>query len=168
MWTSFEHSNPESKPTYVSGIIIAREVGFGFSTGLRLLFYWAFVAQPPRAEQLLPMTRKGIHSGAWNRWGIIGTLLQWATGAMIVAVFVIQLIWRIEQDFIGPTNLYNADAGIEIILSAVFLLKLGLNTSLCISAPKIRVMMSYSGFIIALILSIGIGLGNLVTCEQLL
>lgn len=150
----------------VSAVTIAQEVGLGFSTGLRLLFFWAYVGEPPRAEQPLRGIQRDLHSGSWNRWGVTGSLLQWVTGSLVVAVFVLQLIWRIEQQFTDATVLYNIDAAIEIILSAVFLLKLGLNIWLCTAAPLSSLILSYSGFIIALVMSTGIGLGSLISCKE--
>lgn len=120
-------------------LIVLRELSHAMSFGLRFLFFWAFVAEPPRGElPFVPMTAKDerrpnfisldsdeiIHSGNWVRWRLVGILVKWALLALVISVLVLQILWRLVNalDNLGP--IYFTDAGIQIGLSAAFILKL--------------------------------------------
>lgn len=118
-------------------LIVLRELSHSLSFGLRFLFFWAFVAEPPRGE--LPFvsvtdTRRPnfisldsdeiIHSGSWVRWRLAGVLIKWLLLILVIAITTLQIIWRLVTalDDFGPV--YFTDAGIQIGLSSVFILKL--------------------------------------------
>jgi hypothetical protein len=98
----------------VQSLIMAREVGYAISNSLRFLFFWLFVAEPPKAERGAPNARAGGHSGSWNAWGYIGLTLRWSTLALILVVFVLQVVWRLDSKVqMAITNLYTAESAIR-------------------------------------------------------
>lgn len=151
----------------VQSLIMAREVGYAISNSLRFLFFWLFVAEPPKAERGALNARPGGHSGSWNAWGYIGITLRWSTLALILVVFVLQVVWRIDSKFNGFTTLYTAESGIQVILSTVFALKLVLNCVHCTPVCKWTCPLDYLGFAVSLFIGIGLGIGNLVNCKSL-
>jgi hypothetical protein len=151
----------------VQSLIMAREVGYAISNSLRFLFFWLFVAEPPKAERGAPNARPGGHSGSWNAWGYIGITLRWSTLALILVVFVLQVVWRIDSKFNGFTTLYTAESGVQVILSTVFALKLVLNCVHCTPVCKWTCPLDYLGFAVSLFIGIGLGIGNLVNCKSL-
>lgn len=68
-----------------------------------------------------------MHSGSWTQWGIFGIVLKYFLLTSVVAVGVLESIWRLEFifDFAATANtLESASATLEIALSVVFMLKL--------------------------------------------
>src|ERR1700761_7072850 len=74
----------------VAALITSREVALSLSPGLIFLFFWFFVAVPPRGELERPFGdrsysralgiinyRGAYHSARWDRWGFVGIILQW-------------------------------------------------------------------------------------------
>ena len=162
-------SNEETLPSGVTGLITAREVFYSFANGFRLLFYWGFVAMIPLGETI-PEGNK-MHSGSWRRWGLVGLVLKWSTLLLVFLITLFQLIYRDVPalDQIGPV--YEAAATLEIILSAVFILKLLLNTwarfSVGSTTPsKGKMLVQYAPIIVALMFSMWIALGNVILCES--
>lgn len=161
----------------VSGLIVAREIGFAVSIGLRFVFFWLFVAEPPRGEKPTPIPhdpktnilvyslKETSHSGAWGRWGILGQILRWKLFAITLVIGVLQIVWRTvpSDKKLGPV--YGAEATLEIVASALFILKLLLNTMISTVAPKSRILRRYSPMIVALLINMGLGIGNVATCE---
>jgi len=146
----------------VQSLIKTREVGYALSTSLRFLFFWIFVAEPPKTERDTPGARAGSHCGKWNAWGFIGLILQYSTLGLTLAVFALQVVWRIDDKIDGFSTLYAAEAAIEVILSAVFILKIILNCAHSRVVSKWICLFDYMGFIVSLIFSTGFGVANLM------
>ncbi|KAH9857910.1 hypothetical protein C2E23DRAFT_746781 [Lenzites betulinus] len=149
----------------VAGLITAREVFYAFSNGLRFLFYWGFVAAIPQGETMAEGSM--MHSGSWQRWGILGSFLKWATLLLVVLVTIFQILYRDVQalEQIGPV--YEVEAALEIITSAVFVLKLLLNTwarSPANSTAPSRgaLLVQYAPMVLGLMFSLWIAAGNAI------
>lgn len=161
----------------VAPLIVARELGFAFSIGTRFLFFWMFVAEPPRGElPPLPIpddrrpnfitlySNDRLHSGSWTRWGFLGTLLKWGLLIMTIAVPVLQAIWRIATEFTKFGPVYNVEGSLQIVLSSLFIIKILANIWLTTLTPWYTVFRDYSPVIFALGISLGLGIGNLLCC----
>ncbi|KAF9240906.1 hypothetical protein BU15DRAFT_73763 [Melanogaster broomeanus] len=121
-------------------IIIARETFFAFSIGLRFLFYWSYVAEPPRDAPPAPEgtgksfltlifgSSNEIHGGSWARWGRPGKLLRSGLLVAIAAITVLEILWRTVPQLHGYTSVYAADTGFQLVVSVLLLLKLLSNT----------------------------------------
>ncbi|PBK77179.1 hypothetical protein ARMSODRAFT_265805 [Armillaria solidipes] len=150
----------------VRGLIDTREVSLALSVGFRFMFFWTFVAERPRGEpppilgkaEYVP--RYHAHSASWQRWGYLGFILKWGLLALTVAIPIMQIIWRIVQDQFGL--IYTVESTIEIVASSLFILKLFLNVFLSPLNPWWLWVLSYLGPIVALLISLGIGIGQLV------
>ena len=159
----------------VAGLIAAREIFYAVSVGLRFLFFWLFVAEPPRGEIVKhtpfdPFANffvEEMHSGAWGRWGIPGLILKWTLLAVTFTIGILQMIWRIvpSANMFGPV--YGADAAMEIVISALFVIKLLLNTLITPITPRSKTLRRYATMIIALVINLGLGVGNIAICEFL-
>ncbi|KZT06831.1 uncharacterized protein LAESUDRAFT_759008 [Laetiporus sulphureus 93-53] len=154
--------------TSVTGLITVREVGYALSFGLRFLFFWGFVAQPPPGEARSMGNVR--HNGSWNRWGAIGIVLEISTLALVLVDPVLQVIYRVVTSLhkIGP--LYEVESAIQAVLSAVFILKLLLNSWVRWTVngdvpPTLKTIGNYSAMILALLISALIGIGNLAMFE---
>ncbi|CCM00906.1 uncharacterized protein FIBRA_02952 [Fibroporia radiculosa] len=152
----------------VSGLIIVREVGFSLSFGLRFLFYWGFVASPPPGE--IRPSDKAMHNGSWGRWGAFGIFLEMLTLTLTLTDPVLQILYRNINALHEVEPLYEVEAAIQIVLSAIFLLKLLLNCWVGMLAnpsvvPTRKKLLGYSAPISALSLSILIGIGNVAMFE---
>ncbi|KAI0651720.1 hypothetical protein C8Q79DRAFT_1004985 [Trametes meyenii] len=152
----------------VSGLITAREVFYSFANGLRFLFYWGFVATIPLGETIPEGTM--MHSGSWRRWGIIGLILKWSTLLLVILITVFQLIYRDVKAFEKIGAVYEAESTLEIIVSAVFILKLLLNTwarfpTGSTSPSKGKMLVQYAPMIVALLFSLWIAVGNVILFE---
>lgn len=146
----------------VQSLIKTREIGYALSNSLRFLFFWMLVAQPPKAERDTPNARAGNHSGNWNAWGFVGLTLQWVTLGLTVAVFALQVVWRLDSRVNQFTDAYSAESVVEVILSAILALKILLNCSHCTIVPKAICVLDYLGFLVSLHLSVGFGIANIV------
>jgi len=151
----------------VQSLIKTREVGYALSNSLRFLFFWILVAEPPKTERDTPGACTGTHSGNWHAWGLIGLILQYSTLGLTLAVFALQLVWRIDDKVNGFSSIYAAESAIQVILSAVFILKLVLNCSHSRVVSKWICLFDYLGFILSLIFGIGFGIANLMNRKLL-
>ena len=151
----------------VQSLIKAREIGYALSNSLRFLFFWIFVAEPPRAERSTSNARAGVHSGSWNAWGFIGVILQYSALGLTLTVFALQVVWRIDSKFSGFTALYAAESAIQVVLSAIFALKLLLNCIHCTIVPKWASLLDHLGFTVSLLFGIGFGVANVIDRESL-
>ncbi|KZT74750.1 hypothetical protein DAEQUDRAFT_760771 [Daedalea quercina L-15889] len=153
----------------VSGLTAVREVGFALSFGLRFLFFWGFVAQPPPGEAR--PEGNAIHNGSWRRWGLLGLVLEMFTLALVLIDPVLQILYRLVASLhnIGP--LYEIEAAIQVVLSVIFILKILLNCWVKMlvngsaAVPIRKALAGYSAVITALILSGLIGIGNVAMFE---
>ena len=152
----------------VQSLVKTREIGYALSNSLRFIFFWGLVAEPPKAERDTPNARAGIHSGNWNAWGIIGIILQWLTLCLTLIIFALQVVWRLENSPHNFTPVYIAESTIEVILSAVFAIKILLNCAHCTIVPKWTSTLDYLGFLVSLLFSIVFGVANLMHSESLL
>lgn len=151
----------------VQSLIKTREIGYALSNSLRFIFFWIFVAEPPKAERDTPNARAGAHSGSWNAWGFIGMGLRWLTLCLALVVFALQVVWRLGNKSNEFTTVYSAESAIEVILSVLFALKLLLNCIHCTAASKWTCILEYLGFIVSLIFGIGFGIANLMHRKSL-
>ncbi|KAI0793382.1 hypothetical protein C8Q75DRAFT_558798 [Abortiporus biennis] len=147
----------------VFGLLIARDVFFSLSFGFRFLFLWGFVAQPPPGESV---EEDGVmHSGAWGRWGFLGTVLKWVLAALCVAIPVLQILYRCITAFSQFGPIYEVENAMAIIVSALLILKLFLNLYLVGISGKvsrIRTFLCYLPMILAIMLGLSISIGNML------
>jgi hypothetical protein len=155
----------------VTGLINTREVGFSLAVGFRFLFLWAFVAQRPRGEAPLARSsssgydpREDSHSASWQRWGYLGFALKWSLLAVIVAITVLSIIWRIVSRTLGVV--YITETTMEIVVSGIFILKVLLNIFLSPVRPWWRPSLTNFVPIITMATNLGIAVGNLVFCTS--
>lgn len=162
-------------------LIILREVGHAFSFAFRFLFFWAFVSEPPRGElPFLPMqddrrpnfislgSEEIIHSGDWARWKSMGLIFKWVLLLLTLSIPVLQILWRLVNMFnmFGP--IYVVESSIEIGLSAVFIMKLVINTFMSPLSPRLYTLRDYSPVILAISIGMGLAIGNLLCCKCLI
>jgi hypothetical protein len=162
-----QQGKPGTDPGPAQPLITTREIAYAFSNSLRFIFFWIFVAQPPKAERDTPNARAGTHSGNWDVWGFVGLGLRWLTLSLSLAVFALQVVWRLDSRANEFTNAYSADSAIEVILSAILVLKILLNCSHCTVTSKWICILDYLGFLVSLNLTIGFGIANIMHRESL-
>lgn len=163
----------------VKTLISLREVGFALSVTLRYLFFWSFIKEPPRGElPLLPLpdnrrpnfisleSDSTIHSGSWKKWSALGVILNWGLLLGTVAILVLQILWRLVTPFMNGGAVYLTESGLEIILSATFVLKLLANAYLSPLTPRWKTVRDYSPAIVALMINAGVGAGNIFCCSS--
>ncbi|RPD81859.1 hypothetical protein L226DRAFT_497007 [Lentinus tigrinus ALCF2SS1-7] len=161
-------SDTDDAAAGVNSLISAREVFYAFANTLRFLFYWGFVAMIPLGETIPEGNH--MHSGSWRRWGLVGLSLKWSTLVILFVMAILQIVYRVVAEFkkIGPV--YEAEAALEIILSAVFILKLLLNTWArypvgSTTQSKGKMLVQYAPIIVALLFSLWIAVGNVILFE---
>ena len=149
------------------GVIVSREVAYAISFGLRYLWFWGFVACVPPAS-----TARGgnIHSGSWARWGFTGSILRWALVPAILAITSLQVIYRVYTPFSQYGPIYETEGTLQIVVSAIFILKLFLNIYLVAldspaSSSRVRTFLCYLPVLGGLLISLGIGVGNIIECK---
>ncbi|KAG1757429.1 hypothetical protein EDB19DRAFT_36797 [Suillus lakei] len=158
----------------VQPLITTREILLALSIGLRFLFYWLYVSEPPLGEprppsfhhqwtNFLPLSSQdNIHSGSWARWGVSGSYAKFALLATIPAITALQIIWRIIQRYHTYGPVYAANVTLEVLVSVLLLLKLLSNTVPTLSTPRSHTFVEYGFPILALTFNIGISVGNLI------
>jgi hypothetical protein len=155
----------------IIAIINTREVGLSITVGLRFLFFWAFVAERPRGEP--PPTAnlsdpkayvyyaQNSHSAQWERWGYLGVVLKWLVLAASLSIPILQIIWRIAVRHLG--TVYTVESTIEILVSALFILKVFLNIFLSPVSPWWKALQFYIVPLVALLINLALGIGELVS-----
>ncbi|TFK76968.1 hypothetical protein BDN72DRAFT_830142 [Pluteus cervinus] len=154
---------PNSTPP-PSALTPAREVCFAMAVGFVYLFIWTFVATCPRAEESHAQF-DGVHSAKWERWGTIGHVIKWSSLAAVASIPILQIVWRLtvsQRDF---NQVYVAEATLEIVASAIFILKLLLNVFLSPIEPMWKPLSSYTIPFISISMSLGLGIGNLLLLQ---
>jgi len=149
---------------------MAREVLSSIASCLRFLYFWAFVAQPPLCERGTG-SFLFLHSGSWLRWGLTGTVLRWITLLASLSILVLQIIWRLMMLGHGRYKfrpVYNVESALEITASVIYIVKLFLNSTLVEMVCRRETLWQYSAALFALLINLGIGLGNLLLCELFL
>jgi hypothetical protein len=155
----------------VATIAIVREIALSISTGLRFFFFWTFVAIRPLNEPSSQIVDKTLfarflsgddHSASWGRWGIVGNTLKWVLLTAVLAIPILQILWRVVNYEYGPV--FVAETTMEILVSAIFILKLLLNVYLSSFPTVSRALKVCIAPIFALMIGIGIGVGDLLYC----
>lgn len=146
-------------------LMIAREIAYALSFGLRFLFFWGFVACPPLGQS--DREKDDMHSGSWGRWGITGHFLRWTLLIATVAITALQVILRVYTPLQQVTALFSAEGALESSVSAIFILKIFLNMYLAAldsygTMSRLRLLLRYAPALFALFLSAGIGVGNVL------
>ncbi|KAJ8084164.1 hypothetical protein AAF712_001027 [Marasmius tenuissimus] len=151
----------------VRAIINTSEVGFAVAVGLRFLFWWKFVAERPRGEpppNIMKTStynpREHAHSASWKRWGVIGFILRWGLLLSCLSLPILQILWRVTFRTFGPV--YVVESTMEIVISAVFILKIILNIFLTPIVPRWKALVSYSVPILALMINLASAIGSLI------
>lgn len=154
----------------VSGFFNAREIFLALSVGFIYILFWTLVAQcPPEESSRLLVDIKGrhdardpLHSASWRRWGFIGITLKWISLLASISIPLLQILWRIVISQRKYGNLYVAESTIETVVSAIFILKLLLNIYSSPLSSRWRSSGRYVTSIFSLIISAGLGVGNLI------
>ena len=150
-------------------LTIVREIAYSISFSLRNLWFWLYVACPPPAAPVSGGSY--VHSGSWHRWGIFGHLLKWIVLLGVVAIVVLQVLFRIDTPLMKDGPVYDADGTLQIILSFVFMLKLFMNIYL-VALDSIKEtwwrssLLHYLPVFMALIINFGVALGNVLQCTS--
>lgn len=122
------------------------------------------VLPTPGRSRTSPIMDDEFHSGSWGRWGITGVLAKYALLMGTIAVGVTQAIWRLGFSFglLRFTGVYRADAILQLVMSALFLLKLGGNSYISPLMPRWRTVRDYLPVATAISFGLGIAIGNLL------
>ncbi|KAG9314485.1 hypothetical protein JVU11DRAFT_5282 [Chiua virens] len=158
--------------------IRAREILFAFAIGSRFLFYWSYVAEPPRKDLSAASTQrvKGIdflmvertqelHSGSWIRWGLPGKLLGAGLLTAIIIITALQVVWRVVHQFHQYSAFYATDTVLELLVSVMLLLKL-LSNTITPNSPNNMPVHTFSECLApasGLLVNITVGVGNLLS-----
>ena len=96
---------------------------------------------------------------------LLGIILKWTLLLLTLAVAVLQILWRLVDAFrmFGPV--YFVESGIEIGLSAAFILKLIFNSLISPLNPRWHTLRDYSPVILAILIGMGVAIGNILCCE---
>ena len=159
----------------IAGFLRAREVFLAFAVVLLDLYFWTLVAECPRGEMrdqsdqvsTSSDARSRMHSASWNRWGIVGSFLKWASLAVLLAVPLLQVLWRLLPTQRQYGSIYVAESILQTTVTAVFILKLILNVYISPLDSWWHAFRVYLGPMTALFLGISLGIGNLVLCEPI-
>lgn len=159
----------------ITAIINIREVGLSVAVGFRFLFFWVFVAERPRGEpppttnlndpQNYVYYAKNSHSARWERWGYIGHVLKWLILTATLSIPILQIIWRIAVRHFG--TLYMLEATIEILVTALLILKVALNIFLSPDTPWWKPFRYYGAPLVTLLINLTLGIGQLALCEHI-
>ncbi|KAJ3571589.1 hypothetical protein NP233_g3660 [Leucocoprinus birnbaumii] len=156
----------------VSGFIVAREVGLGLAYGFLFLFVWRAVAVCPSCQNERPKslvrpmdssTSIRTHSASWARWGHLGAVLKWFTLALIIVIPLLQILWRLISSQRQYSSIYIADSVLEIVASAIFVLKIILNVLVSPSESWWIPFKYYFGLVLGLVVTGAMGIGNLIS-----
>lgn len=157
----------------VTALIYAREICLAISVFFLDLFFWLLVARCPRKEcndrrsELSTQPNRGAkpHSASWNRWGIMGAVLKWCTLAALISVPLLQMVWRLIPNQRRYSTVYVAESTIQTSVTAIFILKFILNIAISPLVNWWKALQLYSVPMAALVIGVGIGIGNLAVCE---
>lgn len=156
------NSNPANSGPFA--LVVLREISFALSISLNYLFFLVYLGRPPRGELKLfaipDRARARRESPSrWPYWGLFGFLAQGVLGSSILAVAILEVIWRITGKAKGNKS-YVADGILQVILSLSFLVKIVLNTYLSPLIPRWKTLRDYSPLIFALSTRLGIALAG--------
>jgi hypothetical protein len=153
---------------------VIREMFLACAITLRFLFFWHIVGLPARGEVPTPVTlyppndsfipsHRDMHSGNWLQWGIFGIVLKYFMLTAVVAVGVLEAIWRLEFVFlfaISAMTMESASATLEVALSILFMLKL-LGNLLFTSARRFNMLLGFLPVLVAMAISAGVAASTL-------
>ncbi|KAK0215756.1 hypothetical protein IW262DRAFT_234060 [Armillaria fumosa] len=155
------------------GLFYTRELSLALSNGFQFMYFWMLVAERPRDEPPLTLQdrsaesepRYRAHSTSWQRWGFLGFILKWGLLALTVVIPIMQIVWRIFQRRYGVA--YTVESSFEIVASSLFIVKLFFNAILSpvshsLVSPWWLRFLSYLGPIVALLIGLGVGIGQFV------
>jgi hypothetical protein len=145
-------------------LITVREVLSSVAACLRFLYFWAFVAQPPLCERGSGSFLR-LHSGSWLHWGLTGTVLRSTTLLGSISILVLQILWRVVRSLREFGPVYNVESAFEISASVIYIVKLLLNSTIVEPACRRETLWQYSMALFALLINLGVGVGNLLSCE---
>jgi hypothetical protein len=145
-------------------LITIREVLIGIATGLRFLFFWAYVSQPPLCEQA-SASFLSMHSGNWLRWGLTGSLLRMSTLVASVVILILQSLWRTSKHLNKFGPVYFIDSGVEITASSIFIVKLILNVMIVEARCRRQTLWQYSATMLSIFINMGIAIGQVIQCK---
>jgi hypothetical protein len=157
----------EEEDGITNTLVIVREALSSIASGLRFLYFWAFVSQAPLCEQGSASFLR-LHSGSWLHWGLTGTVLRWSTLVASVSIFVLQALWRLVDSLRRFGPVYDVESAFEITASGVYIIKLILNTMIVEEPCRRQTLWQYSTAFFTLLINLGIGLGNLLDCKLFL
>ena len=153
---------------------VVREMLLACAITLRFLFFWHIVGLPSRGEVQTPVTmyppggsfipsQRDMHSGNWLQWGIFGVVLKYFLLMSVVAVGVLEAIWRLETIFLfnlSAATIEAASATLGVALSVLFALKL-LGNLLFTLVRRLKMLLGFLPVLVAMAVSTGVGAGNL-------
>ncbi|TFL06524.1 hypothetical protein BDV98DRAFT_559556 [Pterulicium gracile] len=161
-------NNPTLDLQAATGVAAAREICFGLSVGLRNIFFWGFVALPPR-ERPEPSDSDSVQSfqlsgqkEEWVYFQWLKALLKWGLLLVITGVPIFQIIWRLSAQTSGFFPIYLTSIILEIVASTGMILQMVLNSLVSAEASPGSFFRSYSAPIIALFITLGISVGGIV------
>ncbi|EEB88646.1 hypothetical protein MPER_13423, partial [Moniliophthora perniciosa FA553] len=89
-------------------------------------------------------------------------LLKWSLLIGSLAIPILRIIWRLA--FRKFATLYMVESTVEIIISALFILKIFLNVFLSSLTPWWRPFGPYAAPLLALAINLALGTGQLLLC----
>jgi hypothetical protein len=95
-------------------------------------------------------------------------MLRWSTLVASVSIFILQALWRLVRPLrrLGPV--YDVESALEITASGIYIIKLILNAVIVEAPCRRQTLWQYSTVFFALLINLGIGVGNLLYCKLLL
>jgi hypothetical protein len=91
----------------------------------------------------------------------MGSFLKWSTLAALISVPLLQMVWRLMPNQRKYTPIYVAESTIQTSVTAIFILKFILNITISPLDNWWKALQFYSVPMAALVIGIGLGIGNL-------
>lgn len=162
-----------SSTSNLFALLVAREMSYAASIGLRFIFFWTYAGRRPQFEAVnilnadvssTPSTR--THSASWNRWGIPGIILQYTAYLGCFMILTLQTIWRFGALFKLSrfTAEYHADSIVELAIGGLLILKF-LSTAYYSSRSGRLIWRTIGPAIVALWIQKGVAIGNIIVSE---
>ncbi|KIJ45588.1 hypothetical protein M422DRAFT_778806 [Sphaerobolus stellatus SS14] len=166
-------TDADTEISVVLPYLIGREVMLSLSIGFRYLFFLFFVSLPPQGEPPTPPKQpenptnflhidNEAHSGAWMRWGFAGFVLKYILLSGVIAVTVLQHLWRLDSRFSNTGGVYKTDSILEVVMTGLFITKLFANASISKLRPKWKIIGNYLPVLFALMFSLTIAVGDVI------
>ncbi|KZO98298.1 hypothetical protein CALVIDRAFT_562222 [Calocera viscosa TUFC12733] len=141
-------------------LIVAREVFLAISLGSKFFYVWHVSGQSVAAV----MYGGNPFPASWARWGLGGTVANGTLLILSAGIGLTQLIWRAGYLFLLKNYLvlYDLDAILEIVTTALLLAKLTLNIWFSPPFSPSKAAKAYAPLIFATLLGLGNPIGNLL------